>query len=377
MRFDRTQIFPNIDWPLVAILVPIVMAGLFTMNSLTAGNVFFWRQLTWLGISLVVFIGASQIDWRFLRQTSVVTALYISTTVLLILLFVLGSVFGGAQSWFNFGSFSFQPSDPAKLVLIIVLAKYFARRHVDIEKPVHVLASGFYMLVFFILIFLQPDFGSALIIGLIWLGMVLVAGIKKRHLMALGMTGLIIFGGMWTFAFEDYQRDRIVSFLHPLADVTGTGYNAYQAAIAVGSGELWGKGLGFGTQSRLQFLPEYETDFIFAAFSEEWGFGGAILLFALFLVLIWRILKIAERGHTNFERLFGLGVAIFFISHFIVHVGMNLGLLPVTGTTIPFMSYGGSHLVTEFLALGMMMGMRRYERVTHPHRLQEPNKNKA
>ena len=153
--------------------------------------------------------------------------------------------------------------------------------------------------------------------------------------------------------------------MHPFTDIRGAGYNAYQSTIAVGSGGLLGKGVGYGTQSRLKFLPEYQTDFIFAAFVEEWGFVGALVFFFLFGVVIWRILANALIGATNFEMLYGMGLAIFFMSHFIIHVGINIGLLPVTGTTIPFLSYGGSHLLTEFTGLGILMGMRRYARPAH------------
>jgi len=152
--------------------------------------------------------------------------------------------------------------------------------------------------------------------------------------------------------------------LHPLADIRGTGYNAYQSTIAVGSGELTGKGIGYGTQSKLQFLPEYQTDFIFAAYAEEWGFLGVLLFFGLFGIVIIRILTIAARGSDNFDSLMSAGIAIYFFAQFIVHVGMNMGLLPITGTTLPFMSYGGSHLITEYAALGILMGLRKNARPT-------------
>jgi len=174
---------------------------------------------------------------------------------------------------------------------------------------------------------------------------------------------LIVF---WFFLLEPYQKDRILVFLHPLADLSGAGYNAYQSTIAVGSGELFGKGVGYGTQSRLQFLPEYETDFIFAAFAEEWGFVGSALLLILFGLVIWRILRVALVGASNFEILFGIGVAILFVSQMVVNIGMNVGLLPVTGLPLPFMSYGGSHLLAEFVALGILAGMRRQARIAHP-----------
>src|SRR3989344_1086247 len=167
------------------------------------------------------------------------------------------------------------------------------------------------------------------------------------------------------FVFKDYQKQRILNFIHPLADIQGTGYNAYQSTIAVGSGQFFGKGVGYGTQSRLKFFPEYETDFIFAAFAEEWGFVGVLLLFALYGVVFWRILDNALHGSTNFEILFGVGVACFFLSHFLIHIRINIGLLAVTGTTVPFMSYGGSHLLAEWSSLGILMGMRKYRKTFH------------
>lgn len=150
-----------------------------------------------------------------------------------------------------------------------------------------------------------------------------------------------------------------------MRDIKGSGYNAFQSQIAVGSGQFLGKGVGFGTQSRLKFLPEYETDFIFAAFAEEWGFVGVIILLICFSIILWRILAISYLGATNFEVLFGMGLVIFFVTHIIVNLGMNIGLLPVTGITVPFMSYGGSHLLTEFIGLGILMSTKKYARAAH------------
>jgi rod shape determining protein RodA len=214
----------------------------------------------------------------------------------------------------------------------------------------------------FLLVFLQPDFGSAIIIFFIWFAMVLFSGISKKHLIAVFLIGILVFGGLWSFVFKDYQKLRIISFINPLTDLSGAGYNAYQSTIAVGSGEILGKGVGLGSQSKLKFLPEYETDFIFAAFSEEWGFIGVLILFGLYGVVFWRIIDIAKKGATNFETLYGLGLAAFILSHFVVNVGMNIGLMPITGITMPFMSYGGSHLVAEFLSIGILMGQGVYAR---------------
>lgn len=360
----KRRIF-DIDWILLCAVLPIVAAGLVTMNSFTGETTHFARQLVWLGVSLVLFFGLSTIDFRFLKRTGVLVSLFVGICAVLGLLFVVGHVGKGAQSWFRFGFFSVEPSDPAQIVLALILAKYFSRRHVEIRNVRHIVISGAYAALICLLVLVQPDFGGALVILSIWFGMILVSGISKKHLAVVLLSGALVFAGLWTYALKPYQKDRIMTFLNPLADIHGAGYNAYQSTIAVGSGQLLGKGLGYGTQSKLNFLPEYRTDFIFAAFAEEWGFVGVIVLIGLYGVVIWRILANAAKGATNFEVLYGIGVAVFIATHFIVNVGMNIGLLPVTGVTIPFMSYGGSHLATEFIALGILMGMRRYRRDAH------------
>lgn len=354
--------FAHVDWVLMCSALLLCLLGLVTMNTFSSENVFFERQSIWIGISFLFALVLSQVDFSFLRRTNVIVALFVGAVAVLAAIFVFGVVTKGAQSRFDFGLFSLQPSDPIKIILILVLAKYFSRRHIEIANIRHILVSGFYALVIFLLVFLQPDFGSAIIIASVWFGMVLVSGISMRHLVAVFVLAAAAFGFLWLGVFEEYQKQRILTFLHPLTDIQGAGYNAYQSTIAVGSGEVLGKGIGYGTQSKLQFLPEYETDFIFAAFAEEWGLIGALIVFLLFAVVIGRILETALRGATNFEVLYGIGLAILFGSHFAIHVGMNIGLLPVTGTTIPFMSYGGSHLIMEFGGIGILMGMRKYAR---------------
>jgi rod shape determining protein RodA len=357
--------FLQIDWLLFLFIVPVLGAGLVTMKSFTEQTPYFSHQLIWIGISFVIFFILSQVDFRFLKRTDVLVIIFSLFSGLLLLLFIAGHISNGAQSWFSFGGFSFQPSDMMKLVVILMLAKYFSRRHVEIDNFKHIAISGLYALIPFLLVFLQPDFGGAMIIFFIWLGMTLVSGISKRYLLFVVGAGLIVFVLLWGFAFKPYQKARIVNFIQPLSNIHGSGYNVYQSTIAVGSGQIFGKGVGFGTQSRLKFLPEYQTDFIFAAFGEEWGFIGVIILFLLLGLIIWRILHIALLGATNFEMLYGIGLAIYFMSHFIINIGMNIGIMPVTGITLPFMSYGGSHLLTEFIGLGILMGMNRYRRVAH------------
>lgn len=335
------------------------------MNSFQPGDPFFIRQGIWIGISVAAYFAAAHVDWRFLRRGSVAAWGYGAIIVPLLLLLIVGTAIKGARSWFDLGLFGFQPIELAKLALIVALAKYFSRRHIEIKNLQHILVSGAYAGVVFVLVALQPDLGGAIIVALIWFGMVLVSGISRKHLLLVFVAGLVAFGALWFFGLHDYQRERLMTFVHPLADIHGAGYNAYQSTVAVGSGELLGKGIGYGTQSKLRFLPEYQTDFIFAAFAEEWGFVGIVIVFALYGVIFWRILHSAGRGASNFETLFALGVLSYLGAHFLLHVGINMGLLPVTGTTIPFMSYGGSHLIVEFLALGMLAGMNRYSRATH------------
>jgi rod shape determining protein RodA len=363
----------SIDWVLFLSTLPLLAAGLVTMNAfggvvgngVSIASSFFTKQLIWILLSFFIFFGASFIDFHFLRKTSVVVALYTAVAGALALLFVLGTVTKGAASWFHAGGIAIEPSDPAKLVLIVLLAKYFSRRHIEIRNLRHIVVSGFYAFVLFVLIAIQPDLGAAVIVFMIWLGMTLISGLSKKHLFLVFFVGALVFGGLWMHGLKEYQKQRILTFLHPLAHISSTGYNAYQSTVAVGSGGLVGKGVGFGTQSRLNFLPEYQTDFIFAAFTEEWGFVGALIVFSMFGILIWRILANAVRGESNFEILFGAGLAICLVTHFVINIGMNVGILPVTGITLPFLSYGGSHLLTEYLGLGILMGMRRYNRAAH------------
>lgn len=355
-----------IDWVAFSAALTLSAFGLLTMNSFSGQDPFFVRQLVWIAVGVLTFFIASQIDWRFLRNSGVAAGIYGVVILPLLFLLVLGAEVKGAKSWLSLGPFGIEPVEFVKLALIIALAKYFSRRHIEIRNIRHILVSGVYAGLVFVLVALQPDFGGAIIIALIWLTMVLVSGISRKHLLTVVFVAVTAFSLLWLFGFQDYQKTRILTFINPTGDIRGAGYNAYQSTVAVGSGELFGKGIGYGTQSKLRFLPEYQTDFVFAAFAEEWGFVGILIVFSLFGILFWRILGCATNGASNFETLFAFGVLFYFFAHFLLHVGINLGVLPVTGTTIPFMSYGGSHLLAEFMALGILSGMRAYSRATHP-----------
>ncbi len=275
------KFFQSIDWVLFVATIPILGAGLVTMNSFSGKSVFFKHQLAWIGVAFLIFFILSNVDFRFLKRSNVIVFLFLASCVVLTMLFALGHISKGAQSWFRLGFFSIEPSEPIQIILILLLAKYFSRRHIEIRNIRHILVSGFYSFVIFALILIQPDFGAAIIIFFIWFGMVLISGISKRHILAVILIGAVSFSGLWLYVFKDYQKNRIMTFIHPLEDVHGAGYNAYQSTVAVGSGRILGKGIGYGTQSKLNFLPEYQTDFIFAAFAEEWGFVGVMLVLAL------------------------------------------------------------------------------------------------
>ncbi|MBI2025508.1 FtsW/RodA/SpoVE family cell cycle protein [Candidatus Kaiserbacteria bacterium] len=351
------------DWTLLLPALALSLLGILTISTFGGDASSAPRQMLWLAVALCIYLGISRLDMSFVRRTPVVMALYVLALALLASLLLFADPILGARAWFSFGLISFQPADFAKLALLALLAKYLSRRHVEIGDFRHIIVSGLYALVLILLILVEPDMGNAIIFGVVWLGMMLVSGISKKHLAVLGLIGLAVASLLWFEGLKPYQRTRIISFVNPAADIHGSGYNAYQAKIAVGSGELFGKGVGYGTQSKLRFLPEYQTDFIFAAFAEEWGFIGVALLFSLYALLFARLAQIARAAVTNFDAFFTLGVLILFAAHVAIHTGISLGLLPVTGTTIPFMSSGGSHLVLEFASLGIITSLARHGRV--------------
>jgi rod shape determining protein RodA len=356
----------QLDWILIIAIIPIILGGLATMTSFGSQAGFFLKQVMWLSVGIAVAIAIARSDMRFLRDSRYIILFYIASLALLVAVLVVGKTIKGAKSWFSFGFFSFEPADLVKLLVIMVLAKYFSRRHVEIARVKHLLISVLYAFLPIAFIMLQPDFGSAMVVAGIWLGMALVAGISKKQIIIIVGALVILFSLMWLFVFKPYQKARINTFFNPTADIRGRGYNAYQSVIAVGSGGVLGKGLGYGTQSRLNYLPEYQTDFIFAAFAEEWGFIGGLIIITCFIVVLWRLIVHAQRGASNFETLFCAGFALLLFEHIIVNIGMNMGIMPVTGIPLPFMSYGGSHMLAECIGLGIVLSMARYERAMHP-----------
>ncbi len=366
MGYKLRKFLNNTDWILILSIIPISLGGLATMTSFAGRPEFFHRQILWVILGFFFMFVIANFDIRFFRESRYIVLFYSFSISLLVLVLIFGKTIKGAKSWFDFGIFSFQPTDIVKLLVISVLAKYFSRRHIEIARIKHLFISAIYVLIPVVFIMIQPDFGSAMVILALWAGMALVSGISKKHIIVVLGIATVVFIFSWLFLFKPYQKARIITFVNPTSDIRGSGYNAYQSVIAVGSGGFLGKGFGYGTQSRLNFLPEYQTDFIFAAFAEEWGFLGAIIIIFSFCIFLWRIILHAKYGSTNFETLFCVGYAILIFSHLVVNIGMNIGIMPVTGIPLPFMSYGGSHILGEFIGLGVILAMSRYERVIHP-----------
>lgn len=285
--------------------------------------------------------------------------IFYAFSIALLMLVLAGSfAVRGVEAWLRFGNVFLQPVELVKLALIILLAKFFSKRHVEIYRLQHLVVSGMYLAIPAGLVLAQPDLGSAIILAAIWVAIIIFSGMKLRHfLLLLAVASLLIFGA-WNFTLAPYQKARITAFLNPYADPKGAGYQMIQSMIAVGSGQLWGKGLGYGSQTHLHFLPEAETDFIFAAFAEEWGFVGIAIMLALLLIVLWRIIRIGAHASDNFSRLYALGFgALIFVQSFI-HIGMNMGLMPITGITLPFVSYGGSSLVTLLAGVGILQNIK-------------------
>jgi rod shape determining protein RodA len=355
--------FEKIDWWLLIALLPIIGASLITMSSFTGSEPFVLRQIIWilLGLGTIIFLG--RMDMRGLANGKTLLWIYGGGILLLITVVLFEEAIKGSTRWISIGGFNLQPSELMKIILILVFAKYLSRRHVEIAHYKHLFITGLYCAIPFILVFIQPDLGTALIFLFIWFGMLVVSGLSRKHIIVLGVVGIIGALVMWFGILAPYQKQRVISFVQPLSDIRGSGYNAYQSTIAVGSGQIFGKGVGYGTQSRLSFLPEHQTDFIFASFAEEWGFLGTLLILGAYIFFLWRIIRLSLMSTSNFEKLVGVGVFIYFFTHIIVNIGMNIGIMPVTGLPLPFMSYGGTHVVTSSLALGLFMGMRYTNRL--------------
>jgi rod shape determining protein RodA len=350
------------DWVLLGAVFLLLVLSLVLLYSValsraTPDFLNFKKQIVFIVIGLVFFIVFSVLNYKWLKFYYL--AFYGLAIFLLIGVLILGEVIRGTKGWFNLSWFNFQPVEFAKLALIIFLAKYFSHGAHEIFKLKHTLVSGFFAGVLVVLVLLQPDFGSALILFLLWFGMLFLIGIKRSHLLILFLLVAVLLAGAWFFVFEDYQKARIISFINPASDPLGRGYNISQAQIAVGSGQFWGRGIGFGPQSQLRFVPESQTDFIFAVLAEEMGFFGSILVLGLWGIIFWRIIKLARGARDDFSLFLVAGTAIVFLIQVFINIGMTIGVVPVAGISLPFLSYGGSALVMNLAMIGILESVAR------------------
>lgn len=319
---------------------------------------FFWRQVLWFGLGFAIIFAFSFLELRaLLSYRWFVAGIYLFFVLLLIVNLIFSPMIRSTKSWLVVGPLRFQTAEFAKAALIIILAYFFARRHIAIANWRHIFKSFLYFGILAILVFLQPDFGSALVFTVIWLGFLLVSGIPWRYLF-IGLLLLIVFSPIaWQYFLKDYQKDRIIALFNADYSPLDVNYSVNQSKIAIGSAGFWGKGFGQGTQIQLGFLPEAQGDFIFSAFIEEWGLFGGLLVVITFGFLIWRIIHIGIVAENNFARLVCLGTVIMFLIHFALNAGSVLGLLPVVGISFPFLSYGGSNLAVSATLIGIIQGI--------------------
>jgi len=344
------------DWALIAVSLLLLSVGLMALYSISTVNPsdgpgIFIKQLFFsaLGIGLMFFFAYA--DYHYLKSYSPV--IYLATLLILGAVLLWGEAMRGTSGWIGIGPFNLQPVEIAKLALIIFLAGFISKNKMEIGKAGKIFYSFALAAAMIFLVFRQPDLGSAMVLAGIWLGMTIISGVDWKYFAGLFFAGVLITAVGW-FCLADFQKARITNLINPESDPRGSGYNVIQSVIAVGSGGIWGKGVGHGSQSQLNFLPEKHTDFIFAAIAEELGIAGAFFVLSLFFFLLYRIKKVAAAAADNFGYLLAVGIMIMFFLQIAVNIGMNIGIVPVTGIPLPFLSYGGSSLITVFIAMGIL-----------------------
>lgn len=340
------KILKLINFPISLTTLLLVSVGILVIYSSSKELAF--QQFVFTVVGMIFLFGVSRLELNSIRK--LITPMYIFILILLLSTLILGFETRGSLRWIPLGIFNIQPSEFAKPVLILILARFWAS-----NSPTwsNIGKSLLWFIPYFLLIFRQPDLGSSLTLIAIWLGMLFATHISINKLLVLALIILFVLPTSWVF-LRSYQKERILGFLSPESDPLGKGYNLIQSTIAVGSGELLGRGLGRGTQSRLQFLPEFRTDFIFASIAEEMGFVGSLLILSLYLFLLMYLLRVAQSVSSQFSRLTILGVVSMITFQVFVNIGMNVGLLPITGITLPLISYGGSSLIATLICLGMV-----------------------
>lgn len=346
------------DFLLIFSALAVAFIGILSIYSSTPH--LFFRQLIFIILGLFVMYLVSFFDWRVFRDNPYfVLIFYFFSVTLLLGLFFFAPAVRDVYRWYVVGPVMVDPAEIAKLALIILLAKFFSTRYIEMYRVSHIILSGVYAAIPAFLIFRQPDLGSSLILVIMWMGMLLISGVRLRHFAILCLAGLMVFSFGWSFFLQDYQKDRVISFLQPDFDPQGIGWGQSQAKIAVGNGGILGEGFRSGSQTQYGFLPEPHTDYIFAAIAEEFGFLGISALLGFFALFLWRVVLIILRSKTNFPRLFASGFLIVVFVQVFVNIGMNLGIMPIVGTPLPLVSYGGSSLLFVFVGIGILQNIRK------------------
>jgi len=361
IKFFKLKSFDQTLFILTFLLVIIGLVLQYSLSLSDPGINFFTKQCIFVAVGFLLFWGISFLDFRFIKATAFL--IYLLAILLLIIVLIFGKELRGTRGWLDFGFFNFQPAELAKLATIIILAKFWQVTRSPI-KPKHLLFSLILILPLFLLIIKQPDLGSALTIILIWLGVVFLVDSNKKHLLSLLLIIVLVTTFSWFFLLEDYQKDRVSTYLNPSRDPLATGYQINQSMIAVGSGQFFGRGFGLGTQSQLKFLPDSETDFAFAVLAEEFGLMGVLLLLGIYSLLLLRLMRIARQVYGNFSLVLICGVTIYLFFQMIINIGMNIGLAPIIGLPLPLVSYGGSSLVITLISLGLVESVLRHQPFT-------------
>lgn len=359
LRRGWQQLIAHIDFPLLVITLAIMAVGLATVHSATFdGNQRIFSQAGNMGVALVIMWFVSRLPPQKLMRFAI--PLYLLGLILLIAVFIFGVKINGAKRWLPLGFTRIQPSEIMKIAMPLMLAWYFQKYEAVLSLK-HFMIAGLLLIIPFGLIAKQPDLGTALLVGGAGFFVIFFAGLPWKVIFGLGAAIASAMPFLWSM-MHDYQRKRILTLIDPTTDPLGAGYHIIQSTIAIGSGGIFGKGYLNGTQTHLEFIPERHTDFIFAVYSEEWGLIGNALLVILYTLLIGRGLIIASAAPTLFSRLLAGAITLGFFTYAFINMGMVSGILPVVGVPLPFMSYGGTALVTLFLGIGILMSI-------HTHRM--------
>jgi len=345
----------KIDWLYAAPIIVLLCFSLAELYSISLGqgsanSEFFQKQIIFIVVGLGIFFFLALTDFHNFYSYS--NYLYLAAVLLLVSVLIFGQTLNGTKGWFGLFGFGIQPVELVKVILIVCLARYFSKNSIIARPLKHLLITGFATLILVVLVLLQPDFGSAALLFIIWAIFLSAVNIPKKYLFSIVGLLIVLLALAWQFAFKPYQRERLITYLSPSA--ASSNYNVKQAIIAVGAGGLLGRGLGFGSQSQLKFLPEANTDFIFAVIAEELGFLGVMVIIGCFALLLFKLFSSLARSRNYFGSLVVVGGAGLIFIEMFINIGMNMGILPVIGIPLPFVSYGGSSLISHLALAGIM-----------------------